>query len=345
MSVTTFEAHCYASQSSYSESVTVQLSSSGQLQFFFQEQQVIAFFDQLTVSPRLGNTPRFLDLPEGLRLETEANDLIDRFINSYSKTTKPDQHLHRMERSLRWVLVLLVVVAFSAFGLYQYGIPLFSRLASPFVPDSVREIASEQTLMQMDEFMLGESELFSWEQNHYRTLFADQLQSVVGHDIHLQFRSSDAMGANAFALPDGTVVFTDQLIELIDDDEFLAIAAHEAGHVDGDHGMRSVISSTSLLLAITLITGDSEAISELLITAPTLLMQMSYSRDLEAEADDAAIVYMQQAGIELEAFATGMEKILHEHDMTEDENDWLTYFSTHPDPHERIAKFRALQSN
>jgi Zn-dependent protease with chaperone function len=35
-----------------------------------------------------------------------------------------------------------------------------------------------------------------------------------------------------------------------------------------------------------------------------------------------------------------MEKI-HEHDVTEDKNDWMTYFSTHPEPYERIAKFRS----
>jgi Zn-dependent protease with chaperone function len=343
MTAHSFEAHCYAPQSSYSESLTVLLTNQGQLQFIFQDQQVVEFFDNLTISARLGNTPRLLDLPNGLRLETDANELIDQFLKRQTGA-EPTFYLHRMEKSLRWVMVLLVVVAFSAFGLYQYGIPLFSRMASPFVPDTVRSIASQQTLMQMDEFLLDETTLFSWEQNHYRQLFAETLQPIVGQDIDLQFRNSAAMGANAFALPDGTVVFTDQLIELINDDEFLAIAAHEAGHVDGDHGMRSVISSTSLLLAITLITGDSEAISELLVTAPTLLMQMSYSRDLEAEADNAAIECMQMAGIDLEAFATGMEKILHEHDMTEDNNDWLTYFSTHPDPHERIAKFRALQN-
>lgn len=335
-----FEAQCYAPQSAYHETVEVTVNAQGHWQFEFQSQPVFSFFDQLTISARLGNTPRFVDLDNGIRLETAANDLIDDIIRAQTQSKQPSLWLHHIERSIQWILVLLVVVAVSSVAIYQFGIPVLSKIISPAIPNQVRVLASEQTLRQMDQLMLDDTALFSYERRHYRELLQDRLQPLIETPIKLEFRDSEAMGANAFALPDGTVVFTDQLITALSDEEFLAIAAHEMGHVAGDHGMRSVITSTSLLVAITLMTGDSEAISELLITAPTLLMQLSYSRNLEAEADDYAIEFMNATELDLEHYATAMEKILHEHDILKDENGWMTYFSTHPEPYERIAKFR-----
>lgn len=48
------------------------------------------------------------------------------------------------------------------------------------------------------------------------------------------------IGANAFALPDGTLVVTDELVELAgdNDDEVLAVLAHELGHIHERHGLR-----------------------------------------------------------------------------------------------------------
>lgn len=341
MSSFEFEAHVYAPGSAYSETVRVEVTSSGQYRFEFQNSIRTGFFDALMISARLGNTPRFLDLPDGTRIETHENALIDTAIKTFQPDKPSAAWLHALEGSLKWVVALLVVVVLTGAWVYLKGIPLFAQLVSPLVPDAVRDVASEQTLKQMDDLMLDDTGLYSWEQAHYRELLQTRLQPSLEKPIDLQFRHSDAMGANAFALPDGTVVFTDALINRLTDDEFLAIAAHEMGHVAADHGMRSVISSTSLLVAITLVTGDSEAISELLITAPTLLMQLSYSRELEDEADDYAYSLMLELGIELESFATAMEKIVHEHGLEDGEHShWGSYLSTHPDPQERIEKFR-----
>jgi Zn-dependent protease with chaperone function len=334
-----FKAHCYGAESAYSESVQVTVSTLGQLMFDFQGQPQQVAFSAINISDRLGNTPRFLDMPDGLRLETNDNDLIDRCIKQYCTKPGGGVVIHSIEKSLKWVFVFLLVVAVSVYSLYLYGIPLMAKIVSPVLPDAFRDLVSEQTLTQMDELMLDSTEMSEQQQVHYRALLASQLQPLVPElRLDLQFRSSQAMGANAFALPDGTLVFTDQLLTLLNDDEFLAIAAHEMGHVAADHGMRSVIASTSLLATVTLITGNSEAISEMLITAPTLLMQLSYSRDLEAEADDLAMDYMNQINLSLGHYVSAMTKLVNQSGADES-GRWMTYLSTHPDPQERIDKF------
>jgi Zn-dependent protease with chaperone function len=36
-----------------------------------------------------------------------------------------------------------------------------------------------------------------------------------------------------------------------------------------------------------------------------------------------------------------MEKIMRDHGVEDGDHDWMTYLSTHPEPYERIAKFRS----
>ena len=321
MQQTTFKAHCYAPNSAYSEAVDVVVSTNGQLSFEFKAQREQQFFDKTTISTRLGNTARFIDLTNGMRLETTENDVIDVLIRHWTASSSTGLWLHRIEKNIQWVITFVLVIAVTVGVTYRYGIPLLAKTVSPMVPAPMREQASLQALAQMDAFMLEETQLFSWEQTYYRELLAVELQPLVPNPLDLQFRYSDEMGANAFALPNGTIVFTDQLLGVLNDEEFLAIAAHEAGHVTEDHGMRSVISSVSLALALTLLTGDSEAISELMVTAPTLLMQLSYSRDLETEADDVALQYMAQANLPFESFASAMEKILDYHGLEDEDDD------------------------
>lgn len=342
MSSETFWAYCYEAASANCEMVNVTATDDGALSFTYQGTAMTLKLNDGAVTERLGNTPRFINFPSGLRLETEANDAIDRLLKGSKHRDKTNTWRHIIENRLPGiVLISIVIVAISGLLLYRFGIPLFAALISPAVPDSVREVVSEHTLSQMDQTLLAETSLLSWEQRYYRELFESRLQPYIDATINLQFRNADALGANAFALPDGTVVFTDQLLALINDDEFLAIAAHEAGHVEEDHGMRSVISATSLVVAIMLVTGDSAAVSELLITAPSILIQLSYSRDLETEADDYAMHLMRDANIPLSAFATGLEKIVRYHGAEASElSDWSGYLSTHPNSAERILKFQ-----
>lgn len=336
-----FEAKHLSATSAQQQAVVVTVNDAGQLMYRIGDQMHWHLVTDLDVSDRLGRTPRFLTLPDGTKLETDDNDTVDRFLNQLTPTANRAAWLHRLEGAVGKIAILLVVVILSAGATYRYGIPVFARLVSPLIPEQVRVLSSRQTLATFDRLTLEPSQLSQEIQAAHRQLFNDHVQPYFDIAMQIEFRNSEEIGPNAFALPDGTLVFTDQLMALVSQDEYLAIAAHEAGHVVGDHAMRSIISSTSLLVAIVLVTGDSEAISELLITAPTLLMQLSYSRDLETEADDVAYNWLQQTNRPLETFATALEKIVHEHAAEDDDAKWLGYLSTHPMPEQRIERFRA----
>ncbi len=103
------------------------------------------------------------------------------------------------------------------------------------------------------------------------------------------------MGANAFALPGGTIIFTDEIVELAEDDgELVAVFAHERGHVVNNHSMRNLMQSAGVTFVLGWMLGDLTMITDVvLVGAPVLLQQMSYSRSFEREADEYALMILR----------------------------------------------------
>jgi Zn-dependent protease with chaperone function len=72
-------------------------------------------------------------------------------------------------------------------------------------------------------------------------LLAQELNYPHIDNMQLLFRDGGSVGANAFALPGGTVIATDQFIQLSEnDDEIIAVLAHEIGHVRHQHSLRQI---------------------------------------------------------------------------------------------------------
>lgn len=337
----TFIAHFYPEGFADSQTVTVLLDASGWLSFQAFDKKYRCPFNRVTVSDRLGRSPRFLTLPELGRLETRDNDFVDRALRHFGHQGERTLWLPKLERAPLWILGLLIVVVVTGWATYRHGIPAMARVTAPLVPDKVRELAGNEALGWMERGWLTPSQLSEERQQALRRAvdrhFGDQL---TGLNVRVLFYNSEVFGANAFALPDGTLVFTDQFVELVNETEFLAVAAHEIGHVRHDHGIRGIISSSALVAATLLITGDSEALSEIIVTAPYALAQLSYSRDMEREADTAAMELMQAAGLDRQAFASALQKMMDSHGANEEgSRAWEEYLSSHPATDERIKRF------
>ena len=104
------------------------------------------------------------------------------------------------------------------------------------------------------------------------------------------------LGPNAFALPGGTIVVTDEMLQLLAgrDDVLLGVLGHELGHVRRRHGMRLLVQATLIGTAASIAWGDFSAV---LAAAPALLGQSAYSRDFEREADDDAVSLLRANGL------------------------------------------------
>jgi len=136
------------------------------------------------------------------------------------------------------------------------------------------------------------------------------------------------------------VVVTDQLLELSPDDAALAgVLAHEIGHVEHRHLMRQLISGTVVGAVATLLAGDT---SSVMVALPAVLADLSYSRDMEREADAYAVDVLKLKNIPVGPFADLLERLQSAHQAGGDP-EWAPYLRTHPDTGDRVAAIRAAQ--
>ena len=173
---------------------------------------------------------------------------------------------------------------------------------------------------------------------HFRPVLEDHPDN----ELRVLFRKGGRVGPNAFALPNGTLVFTDEMVQLAKhDDELLAVLAHEIGHIVHRHAMRRVIQDSLLSFALLAITGDISGSSELFLALPVLLTELAYSREFEREADRYALDYLKSHNISPLHFVRLMRRIDQKKPSEEKilDGKWSHYLSTHPITEERMRRF------
>jgi Zn-dependent protease with chaperone function len=221
--------------------------------------------------------------------------------------------------------------------------PMLASAAVPMVPYSIKQQMGQQTFYTLQKTALDPTELSTAEQAEVNQVWqtARQKLSLNYQDYELHLYKSDFFGANAFALPDGTVIITDKLVKLLKDnpDAILAVLLHEIGHVENQHSVRLVAQSLGATLVISVFFGNPEGIADLLLGSGSALLQNAFSRDMEREADQFALMQLKALDKKPKAFADAMSALLEKHNgNTKESSELLKYFSTHPDTRERIER-------
>lgn len=322
----------YASNSSARREVEVAVLPTGNLQVRDGRDVQSWLLADVTVEPRLAGVPAVVALPGGRRLEVEDADAFYAAVGGGRM-----RWLHALEE--HWALVLLctAVSIGVVFWFVLYGIPLAARVAAELMPDEVHDLIGREGLDAMDRYLFEPTELTAGRQAQLQSLFADVV-TVLGNDDEylLRFRSSDAIGPNAFALPAGIVVVTDELVALAeDDDELAAVLAHEVGHVVHRHAMRQLIQSSVAAGLIVAITGDLGSATNLAAGIPTVLLNASYSRDFEREADESAFLYLETRGIDTAELGQLLVRIDEEAGRNPGR---MTLLDSHPASRERLER-------
>jgi Zn-dependent protease with chaperone function len=229
--------------------------------------------------------------------------------------------------------------------LIAIDIPATASSMVPLVPDKVRQQMGQHTFYTLKKTTLQPSELPAEQQQELQQLWQQSLAQLPlrYQDYQLHFFRSRLLGANAFALPDGTVVITDDLVKRLAEqpDALLAIMLHEIGHVEQQHSMRLVAQSLGAALVFGILFGDVETLGELVLGSGAGLLQNAFSRDMEREADQFALTHLQLLGKSPNAFADAMTALLQQQENSDvDHSALLKYLSTHPDTAERIEQAR-----
>lgn len=287
--------------------------------------------DATTVVEPVGTGPWIVELADGASLKiTDAN-----FGEKLAVESGSLGFVRRLEGAWHWALVSLVVTILATWAALTYGVPALATTVAFALPDNVSAALSDEGLGVMDDLLFDQSELPAETTERVTRLFDDiKVTNPEFLPYRLEFRAS-RIGPNAFAVPGGIVVMTDELVELAESDaEIMAVLAHEVGHLYGRHSLRILLQNSVSALLIAGLTGDVSNITALSAAIPTVLMQAKYSRDFEREADDFAFDYLETRGVSTDALSDLLLRLgQSESDDGDDFPDWL---SSHPPARERV---------
>jgi predicted Zn-dependent protease len=145
-------------------------------------------------------------------------------------------------------------------------------------------------------------------------------------------------------------IHTGLLIEAEDAGELIGVIAHETGHIAGGHiargveamqqAQRTAILTTLLGIAAALASGQGE-IGAAAVTGGTHLAGRSflgYTRSMENAADQAAITYLERAGLSARGFLSFMEGLEDQELLPASRQ--AEYVRTHPLTRDRVDFIR-----
>lgn len=332
-------AFYYDGRTSQKKEVRIMYEQPGQLLIKGLENDLIFAMSEIRFSSRLGNTARYIYLPGGCKCETFDNDAIDIILKQNCQGCAQSL-LHQLESKFRSVLLALFITVFGTWSFIEYGIPALAQRTAILLPNAANTALSKDGLMILDRTVFSPSSLDLAAKHHLDSLFSEITRGIAAkHDFNLVFRSGDKVGPNAFALPSGTIVITDDLIRFAQhDNELVAVFAHEIGHVVHRHALRSLLQNSVVVLVLATVTGDITSITALSGALPTILLEAKYSRAFELEADQYAIEFLLAHGISPGCFADLLFRLEQE---TGYDNEIPNYLASHPATGDRVKLFKS----
>jgi predicted Zn-dependent protease len=331
-----FQALYYDGRSSASRPVRVR-GWTGELEISGEGVRARVPTAAVKLEPPIGATRRILQLPEGAQLQTADEAAIAAL---FPEANALENRVHRLERRWPYALAAMLVVGLVAWWMLVYGVPIAARIAAESVPIDVEAALGNRTLATLDSMGCAPSTLSSARLSELRARFAALTRGLDdGFRYRLELRSCRAIGANAFALPAGTIVMTDGLVKLAqNDDEIIAVLAHEVGHVRHRHGLRLAFQSLGVGALIATLFGDAASLSTIIVAVPSVLVQTGYSRAFEEEADRYAFVRLKEIGISPRHFADILRRLESTRGAGGRGERALDYLSSHPATEKRIER-------
>ncbi|HET9475367.1 MAG TPA: M48 family metallopeptidase [Steroidobacteraceae bacterium] len=306
--------------------VTLEFGVDGQVRIHGLSEPVAARFAEITVSDRVGNITRRIEFPGGAVFETNDNDAIDAALHAAGRSSTSGV-VHWLESRWQVALASLAGVVLVTFAFLTWGVPAIANWAADVVPPSMDRAIGSGTLEVLDRTAFEPSKLPKVRQRELQERFAGMTAPLDdGHEYQLELREGRALGPNAFALPSGIVIMTDELVALAKtDDELVAVLAHEIGHVRGRHALRQLLQAAGVSAIAMALLGDVSSISGVLSAAPSLLHAKN-SREFETEADTFAREWLKEHGIAESNF----DSILCRITGADGKADEIDFFSSHP---------------
>ena len=267
-----------------------------------------------------------IGFPSGMTFEADGRDTFLALMGNASR--------RRGVAAAGWAALLsaavaVVVVLWLAFPFVVDGIV-------KTIPVSVDRAMGEATLEQFDATVFQKTQLPASLRRTITALF-DQVRDAAGMPpdrVRLEFRRSEAFGANAIALSDGTVVVLDGLTrQARSQDELAAVLAHELAHIHHRHQFRQMARTIGLSILFFAILGDDIGMTDRIGAFGVDMVGRSFSRDFETEADADAAAILNRMGMDPTALVDLLRRVQENCDGACEET---SLFDTHPGLRDRL---------
>ena len=166
------------------------------------------------------------------------------------------------------------------------------------------------------------------------------IKQVDGKPINYKvYRSKEV---NACAYGDGSVRVNSALMDLMDDDELLAVIGHELGHVankDSMKAMKRAYLGSAAREAIFAAGGYGQLAGTVLGDISEAYVNAQFSQSQESQADEYGFQFTVDQGRDPYSMARSLEK-LNTLSSGQQSSTLAKMFSSHPDSAKRAAKMR-----
>jgi len=292
--------------------------------------------DEVRVGEPLARAGRTLCLPDGARCEVEPGPDLDLLLELLGHR---EGRVSRWQRSLRVALACTVATLAILGAGYRFGLPWLSERVARALPEAWVQELGAHTLDTLDETTFAATALPAETRERIAARLAALRPARAEPPAYrLCFRAGGSLGANAFALPSGEIVVTDELVGLAQrDEEVLGVLAHELGHLHERHALRGLIQSSVVGGLVAVWMGD---VGSLATALPAAVLDARYSRDFEREADAYAAELLRANGADTRPLADLLERLEAARGGPAPPPALLAYLASHPASAERIRRLR-----
>jgi beta-barrel assembly-enhancing protease len=212
-----------------------------------------------------------------------------------------------------------------------------------------------ETRIERAQLLYGDAAL-----DRYVQRVAEHLLSTDATDpapVHVRVLKSTE--PNAFALANGSIYVTTELLTLLhDESELASVLGHELTHYTNEHTLRGLrderhkeaaahAAGLVLRAVLALVAANNKfslpngpSIPEVSLAIWARASIMGYSRDLEREADDGGIHRMVAAGYDATGALVALQRLAEQ--PTPAHPEAVPLYASHPRLLERIASYRGL---
>jgi predicted Zn-dependent protease len=242
---------------------------------------------------------------------------------------------HDGKGHVKHVVFWSLAAACSIILVVIFIIPLLADRLAPLVPASVERRLGDAVENQV-RIVFGKKVCNNPDGAAAFAKLVEKLRVAAGIETPLEAQVLDSSISNAVALPGGKIYLLKGMLNDAEHaDEIAGVLAHELGHVKARDGLRRLIQTSGTAFLIGLLFGDVSGSGVLLLAGRTLL-DASYSRENETDADTFSINVMNKLGRSPTAMGEFLVRI------TAKKEFGPTILSSHPLSAERLERMRKI---